>query len=351
MDKLLRQQNKITFDRLCYRVCELFRNDDARIQKYLDQYSYVYVDEFQDTDPLQWEFVQSFIKKSSVILVGDIRQAIYQFRGSDSSIIKSILSDTSWTIIKLETNYRSTPQICNYANSLLSMYSDNTEKLILKSVCKDGPQIQFISKLKFESNIDEYLASPSSCAIIARTNSEVEHLSRILTLHNIQYSTKHKLKNKYIAGCALDETYRQEVLISLLRESDKSNLLRNLYLNNKFDIDSYLHSKFPNIFEEILNIEECDEFWQLKLLYDAGELNLYDISDSDLNISESNLYIGTIHSVKGLEFDKVIVYGVNSESFKVVSSEELMNLFYVACTRPKLDLLIVYDLQNSLIHL
>ena len=125
MDKLLRQSNKITFDRLCYRICELFTQGDECVKQYHDRYSYVYVDEFQDTDPLQWEFVQSFLSSSSVILVGDSKQAIYQFRGSDSTIIKQISTNDEWDTVKLEKNYRSTKTICNYANEFATAYDDD----------------------------------------------------------------------------------------------------------------------------------------------------------------------------------------------------------------------------------
>lgn len=341
MDKLLRQQNKITFDRLCYRICEFFQKHDPLIQKYFSQYSYVYVDEFQDTDPLQWEFVKSFLDKSTVILVGDVRQAIYQFRGSDSSIIKSISSDKSWTSIKLEQNYRSTPQICNYANAFSKAYRGELPELQLITQNKNGKDVEFITTSTFLSKLSDYVTI-KNCALIARTNSEVKELAKLLDSEDIKYSTKSKLKFNYVAAFALDTKYKHDSLIAMLPEEERSNVLLKLYLNKSFDLDSYLHQKFADIYEQIESIQDSDEFSQIKFLYDLGDLKLYDLIDNS-TMFDDGLYVGTIHSVKGLEFDKVIIYGVNSKSFRILVSEEMMNLYYVACTRAKSELIIVQD--------
>lgn len=342
IDKLLRQQNKITFDRLCYKVCELFQNNDPLIQKYFLQYSYVYVDEFQDTDQLQWEFVKSFLDRSTIILVGDVRQAIYQFRGSDSSIIKSISSDTSWSVIKLEQNYRSTPQICDYANMFSKAYRGDLPELKLITQNENGKNVEFITTSTFLSKLSDYVTI-KNCALIARTNSEVKELAKLLDSENIKYSTKSKLKFNYVAAFALDTKYKHDSLIAMLSEEERSNVLLKLYLNKSFDLDSYLHQKFTDIYEQIESIQDSDEFSQIKFLYDLGDLKLYDLVDNSTNF-DTGLYVGTIHSVKGLEFDKVIIYGVNSKLFRILSSEEMMNLYYVACTRAKFELIVV---QNS----
>ena len=71
------------------------------------------------------------------------------------------------------------------------------------------------------------------------------------------------------------------------------------------------------------------------------------MSNSDILSSnkyiKNNIYVGTIHSVKGLEFDSVYVYGINSKYFNIYSNEENMNLYYVACTRAKTHLTIVKE--------
>ena len=60
----------------------------------------------------------------------------------------------------------------------------------------------------------------------------------------------------------------------------------------------------------------------------------------ELATVESNVYVGTIHSVKGLEFDIVHLIGVNGKSFPVYKNEEQMNVYYVGCTRAKKELVV-----------
>ena len=78
------------------------------------------------------------------------------------------------------------------------------------------------------------------------------------------------------------------------------------------------------------------------MLYSTSQITLSDILESQ-TFKDNTIYVGTVHSVKGLEFDSVFVYNVNSDSFKLGTSEEITNIFYVACTRAKTNLVIVFN--------
>lgn len=343
LDKLLRKENKITFDRLCYRICELFSKNDPTIQKYLEKYKYIYIDEFQDTDPLQWEFVQSFLPYSTVVVIGDIRQAIYQFRGCTSDIIKSLTKNPSWSAITLKENYRSTQQICEYVNKFVENYNDGVDGIRLTSR-KIGPNIRHTTKQKFLDNLKLCLEDNySTCALLCRTNKAVESLCKRLDELQIPYSTRTNISNNNLIACALDDNYKRSFLMSCLTEEVRSNMLSKMYFDKTYDPLPLLQLTFSTISQEIENIKDCDEYGQMQLLYDLGELNLLDLVQSS-NTESSSIYVGTIHSVKGLEFESVYVYGVNSESFDVMKSEESMNLYYVACTRAETLLTLITEL-------
>ena len=342
LDKLLRNKNKITFDRLCYRVCDLFKKKDETIHKYLDNFKYIYIDEFQDTDQGQWEFVKSFIPNSSVIIIGDARQSLYKFRGADSSIIKSIAQDESWQVIKLVTNYRSTKQICDYVNRFTDNFQDKDITIKLVS-SKLGQNIRHTTTTKFLANLQTCIDhSYFTSAILCRTNKEVSYLIDKLDSAGIQYTTKCDSSFNKIIECALDSYPLNDLLLSLLTEQERSKLLVEMYKNPKYDLTGYLTKRLDDVVAKVYDIQNCDDFCQIKLLYDTGELSLKDISENSINHSPE-LYVGTIHSVKGLEFDSVYVYGVNSKAFKILDSEESMNLYYVACTRAKKLLTIITE--------
>lgn len=127
VDKILKSSGLITFNILCYDVCDLFVTDHESILDYKERYKYLFVDEFQDTDPRQYDFITSF-KDSSLFVVGDALQAIYSFRGADSSIIMGLANSSDWQTVKLFKNYRSTEEICDFANSN-SNYADDSYRI------------------------------------------------------------------------------------------------------------------------------------------------------------------------------------------------------------------------------
>lgn len=336
VDKLLIQQNKITFDRLCYKICNLFTDNSPIIQKYLNQYKFVFVDEFQDTDKIQWDFVKSFY--SNIVLFADIRQAIYAFRGADSSIVKKLLHNNDWKVLKLEHNYRSTDKICEFANNWVKEYKDNVETIELKSE-KLGNEVKIITLDDFETNLDNI--NKENTAILCRTNKEVEYISKLLKRNNLSFNSN-KDKTRELVLCALDEKYMTDYLLNSLTKEIRYNLIKKSFLDENYNLLDDLYLLCKDLINKIEEIKDNDNYPELKLRYDQNDLSILDIYSS--NLFETSLYVGTIHSVKGLEFDTVYVYGVNSKYFNIYENEENMNLYYVACTRAKNNLVIVKNI-------
>jgi DNA helicase-2/ATP-dependent DNA helicase PcrA len=111
----------LDFDALIEKALLLYGRPEFQEQVVPNIY-HVFVDEFQDTNPAQLRWIQSFLAKGAkATLVGDDDQSIYGFRGADVSIIQcaSLTMEGLWTI-KLEQNYRSTPSILNLANASIS---------------------------------------------------------------------------------------------------------------------------------------------------------------------------------------------------------------------------------------
>ena len=96
--------------------------ENEEIQHYIGQkYDYLFIDEFQDTNPLQWEIVKRMTKENRIklIVVGDDDQSIYGFRGSEPAYIKNFEKEYPKTLFLL-TNYRSRAAIVQGANRLIS---------------------------------------------------------------------------------------------------------------------------------------------------------------------------------------------------------------------------------------
>ena len=342
VDKLLKGEGLITFDRLCYHVCELFEKKDPSVIQYFNQFRYVMVDEFQDTDPLQWQFVKSF-EDSKIMIVGDIRQSLYAFRGADSSIIKGIAKDESWDVIKLEENYRSTIEICNNANRILDGYNDDVDDIALVSQ-KHGPGVRHLSINAFKNNLKVMLADEcSDIALLARTNREVGMLRDLCKQAMIPYILKTDNSNEQILSSALNDKIRVSYLISLLPKEIQQEALRKLYLQDNFDLEPLFQENLAEIVMRIEAIKESENFSEILYLLETNQMNVQEIANNSTmipKIVDKTVYIGTIHSVKGLEFDSVFVYGVNNNRFDI-DNEDMRNLYYVASTRPKTYLTIV----------
>jgi DNA helicase II / ATP-dependent DNA helicase PcrA len=117
------QQNKLwDYEDLISFAVMLLRDHGAIREKYQQKFRYVLVDEFQDTNPNQYELIKLLCgDRRSITVVGDDDQAIYSWRGASVRFLFDYEQDFPGTrIIKLEQNYRSTPQILSFANRLIS---------------------------------------------------------------------------------------------------------------------------------------------------------------------------------------------------------------------------------------
>ena len=384
--RMMKQRNVITFNELCRSVCRLFISNHKAIQSYKARFKYIFVDEFQDTDQTQYDFVMSF-EDSSIFVVGDALQAIYGFRGADSSIIKAIASDDSWEVIKLHENYRSSVNICDYANRI-SKYADDSYRVAISStkegpdvmICKGSTHRTYKSGYIEEAILDTIAActktNTGSSAILARTNAEVETICNYLKSHGIEFSdSKQDDESSHILKSAISDVYMMDWLSTYLTADRYSEYIRLSALHNESSDTPYSASDLIHDFGRVRALEEraskiyaireaCHVRQDLKEIADfiITTLGLTDVPDDVVNNSRSvkellaailkfaedfekkklDLYVGTIHSVKGLEYDRVYVLGVDGMSFKL-NSEENNNLYYVAVTRARSELMVFMD--------
>lgn len=118
----MRAYNAVDFDSLLSLTVQLFQEHPLVLERYQERYQYLMIDEYQDTNPIQYQLAQLLsAKHNNLCVVGDDDQSIYGWRGAE---IKNILEFESTTRITLDQNYRSTPTILKAANAVIS----NNEK-------------------------------------------------------------------------------------------------------------------------------------------------------------------------------------------------------------------------------
>ncbi|RIA78238.1 DNA helicase-2/ATP-dependent DNA helicase PcrA [Anaeroplasma bactoclasticum] len=135
-----KEENLLDFDDLIIKTIELFEKNPKILEYYQNQFEYILVDEFQDTNALQYDLMAMLAKKhKNLFVVGDDFQSIYSFRGAKIENINKFQEDyKDYKLILLEENYRSTTQILNLANNII-IKNPNQIKKVMFSNKKEGP--------------------------------------------------------------------------------------------------------------------------------------------------------------------------------------------------------------------
>ena len=143
LERRLRAANAMDFDDLLVRALELLRTRPEVLEKYQERFRYISVDEYQDTNHVQYEIANLLAAKyQNLMVVGDDDQSIYSWRGADISNILDFEQDfPSAKVVKLEQNYRSTGHILAAANAVVRHNSQRKDKRLFTDA-GDGEKIQ-----------------------------------------------------------------------------------------------------------------------------------------------------------------------------------------------------------------
>ncbi len=139
---------QLDFNDLITQVKKLLTTNDSIKEKWSNKYKYIFIDEFQDTNNVQFEIIRSLTKKdSNITVVGDPDQNIYSWRGANIDLINNFDKwyPTAETIF-LNTNYRSTPEIINAANALISNNVNRVQEFKSEPFKPTGAQVQYLEE-------------------------------------------------------------------------------------------------------------------------------------------------------------------------------------------------------------
>lgn len=194
----LKKNNSVDFDDLLRLPVELFLHHPEVLEMYQNRYRYILIDEYQDTNEVQYKLVKLLAsKRKNLFVVGDPDQSIYQFRGANYKNILNFERDYPNTkVISLEDNYRSTKMILDAANSVIRNNKERKEKN-LRSHHGEGLKIQYHRSMdeKDEGNyiikeirslLDEGYQK-KDIAVFYRTNAQSRALEEQFLKANIAY--------------------------------------------------------------------------------------------------------------------------------------------------------------------
>lgn len=217
--KYLLENNLVDFDDLLLLTYTILNENDDLCKEISDKYKYIMVDEYQDTNEIQLLLLKKLCRThNNICVVGDDDQSIYGFRGANHKNILNFEKDFDAKVIKLETNYRSTNQILNAANSLISFNKQRYDKK-LKSALGDGKAIELLSNYnemaeseaiaKRIKNLINRGVNPKDIAILYRINALSRSIEDGLRTYGITY--------KLVGGMRFYEREEIKDLISYLR--------------------------------------------------------------------------------------------------------------------------------------
>jgi len=197
-NKYLKANNLVDFQDLIILILELFSNFPKVLERYQEKFNYVLVDEFQDTNDLQYEIVRMLsIKHRNLFIVGDEDQSIYAFRGSNIENIKKFMSDfPEHKKIVLNQNYRSKDTILKAANSVIKKNKNRIEKDLFSTLGQGSNVIHYKAGTDEEEAYYVYNqvkrfwqdgVKLSDIAILYRNNAMSRRFEDIFLKYNVPY--------------------------------------------------------------------------------------------------------------------------------------------------------------------
>ena len=194
----LKQSNALDFDDLLVFAVEIFEKYPEVLKKYQERFKYIMVDEYQDTNYVQFKLISLLAgEKQNICVVGDDDQSIYSFRGADiNNILNFEKCFTNAKVIRLEQNYRSTQTILDAANSVISHNNSRKEKTLWTDGCKGAKVYWYKSfdendEARFIANTIKDIYSKtrkySDNVVLYRMNAQSNSIERAFVNAGIPY--------------------------------------------------------------------------------------------------------------------------------------------------------------------
>ncbi len=197
-DELLKANKALDFDDLLLKTVELFKTNPDILATYQDRFKYIHIDEYQDTNVVQYELTNLLAAKyKNICVVGDMDQSIYGWRGADFTNLMRFEKDYKGAkMVLLEENYRSTQTILSAANQVIEKNKQRHEKKLFTKN-KEGAQIGLYTGME-EGDEASFMAqkakelissgvTPNEIAVLYRANFQSRVLEEACLRADVPY--------------------------------------------------------------------------------------------------------------------------------------------------------------------
>ncbi len=300
--KVLRRNNAVDFDDLLRLPVELFIQNEEVLDEYQEKYKYILIDEYQDTNEVQYKMIKKLAEKyRNLFVVGDINQSIYGFRWSNYKNILNFEKDYPEAVsITLNQNYRSTNTILNAANSVIKNNTESKE-VNLFSELGEGVKVKYMRSYdeKHEvtlimEEIKKLLESGyeyKDIAILYRTNAQSRTLEEGMLKLNYPYKVvgsyyfyKRKEVKDLLSYLRLISNHNDDVSLERVINVPK----RGIGTKSIEDLEGLAKEKNTSIFE-VLNKPKEIEFKNLILELTEASKNVDLTELIDIVLEKSGL--------------------------------------------------------------
>src|SRR5437773_2167783 len=363
--KALTGSNALDFDDLLLKTVDLFQQSERVHAKYAEQFRFVMVDEYQDTNRPQYLLISSLAEvHRNLAVVGDPDQSIYKWRGADLRNILDFEHDfPEVTTVKLERNYRSTPIILDAASAVIRENRNRHDKRLWTdrtggariTYFRGGDELEeadFITRTARTALADDVEAT---AAVLYRTNAQSRTIEDALMREGIGY--------KVVGGVRFYE--RREIKDALAYMRLVINPHDDVSLRRVINVPARGIGKgVMDTLEKVAPVSEIDgalpllaaglqpalsanSLWARIVRGLVDRLSLLSDADEEAGARDARVWMMTLHSAKGLEFPVVVLAGLEEGLFPHARSsddeaelEEERRLCYVGMTRARARLVL-----------
>lgn len=362
----------LDFDDLLMHIAGAIENVPAVAEVFREQYRTFVVDEYQDVTPLQQRVLEAWLgERDDLTVVGDANQTIYSFNGaSPEYLLNFSRTYPQATVVKLQRDYRSTPQVTDLANEVISKASGRAAgtRLELQGMREPGPEPTFKAYESEEIEAKEVAGQvltllnqgvkASEIAILYRINAQSEQFEQALADAGVVYQVRGG--EGFFRRPEILEAIR--VLIAATRRDDLPNdpvavaraAFVELGLSATEPQGAQARERWQSLtalVDLIAQIVEDHEGIDLPGV--LGELHRR--SENKHNPTMEGVTLATIHAAKGLEWDAVFLVGLTEKLLPINHAikagdehvEEERRLFYVGITRAREHLALSWALAKT----
>lgn len=305
-----KEANILNFDDVSHLMFDFIKDQNKDISHF--RCNHLLIDEFQDTSILQYKILEPFIEdilnseNGTFFYVGDIKQSLYRFRGSNSKLFKYIFKSKNLELETLENNYRSSKELVDFINNKSSFIFDNYKNQKSNKIFSNTKNIKITD---FDDNLSEILNREISLllskgikeqdiAILLRNNFDIENIKKDLS----EYFIFNNEETTYIC----EEKGVQE------------------FINIDCDISKIENIEMEDNIKKIIKKESKKFKKTIDFIYHLEKMSIKN------EIENSGLNILTVHKSKGLEFDYVFLIDSLKEYHEIdekvfIHNEDIFN--------------------------